>query len=249
MRSEYPRSALTASVGRKKDAVYDFVLERLVDGQFRFGERISTSLIADATGASRQPIMSALQTLRSQGFVRIIAQVGCEVISPTLREIEDFYLLLGRIEGVLAELAASRGSREEVDELRRVNALIEKLPRNRPDSGLKYRALNREFHGIYHAMARSPKLHEEQVVNWAMSDFLIIQTYGFLPHLRGAAEEHEQIIQALAQGGRDAARSAAEQHINSVSHLVTSNIRGGAPAAPKPVKKPRLSSRNSLRAL
>lgn len=203
-------------------------------------------MIAEATGASRQPIMAALEVLRSEGFVRIIAQVGCEVIAPTSREIEDFYLMFGRIEGVLAELAAGRGSREEVDSLRRVNALIERLPRERADSGLQYRALNREFHGIYHEMARSPKLHQQQIVNWAMSDFLIIQTYGFQPHLKAAAEEHAEIIEALAQGDRDAARSAAELHINSVSGLVTSNITRAPLGTPG---KTRISPRPSPRAL
>lgn len=231
----------SAPAGRKKEVVYNFLLQRLVNGEFRFGERISTSMITEATGASRQPIMAALEVLRSEGFVRIIAQVGCEVISPTLREIEDFYLMFGRIEGVLAELAAARGSREEIDNLRRVNALIERLPRERATSGLQYRTLNREFHGIYHAMARSPKLHQQQLVNWAMSDFLIIQTYGFQPHLRAAAEEHGGIIKAIAQGDRAAARSAAELHISSVSSLVTTNIGGNQetkPATARPSSRP-----------
>ncbi len=206
---------------RKKDAIRDFVLERLLNGQYRFGDKILVKEIAEQTGASRQPIMAALTALRADGFVHITAQVGCQVISPSMREIGDFFLMFGRLEGLLAELAASRRQPADVVALRAVNAQILALSTRKPDSVIRYRDLNHRFHGMVHAAARSPTLHARQLVNWSMSDVLICQTCGFLPNLQGAGQQHAAIIDAIEAGSAEQARMAGEAHIQAVARLVS----------------------------
>ncbi len=219
-------SAIDAGPGlargdRKKDAIRDFVLERLLNGQYRFGDKILVKQIAEQTGASRQPIMAALTALRADGFVHITAQVGCEVIAPSMREIGDFFLMFGRLEGLLAELAAARRQHADVAALRSVNAQILSLSTRKQDSATRYRDLNHRFHGMIYAAARSPTLHARQVVNWAMSDVLISQTCGFLPNLKGAGQQHAAIIDAIEAGAADKARLAGEAHIQAVASLVS----------------------------
>ena len=75
----------------KRDQVLDLIIDRLLHRQYRFGQKLLVKEISAETGISRQPIMTALNTMKSMGFVVIITQVGCEVIAPTAREIEDFY--------------------------------------------------------------------------------------------------------------------------------------------------------------
>ncbi len=206
---------------RKKDAIRDFVLERLLNGQYRFGDKILVKQIAEQTGASRQPIMAALAGLRADGFVHITAQVGCEVIAPSLREMSDFFLLFGRLEGLLAELAAARRQPADVAALRAVNAQILALSSRKPDSAARYRELNHRFHSAIYAAARSPTLGARQVLNWALGDVLICQTCGFLPNLKGAGHQHAAIIDAIEAGAADAARLAGEAHITAVASLVS----------------------------
>ena len=206
---------------RKKDAIREFVLERLLTRQYRFGRKISVKEIAEQTGASRQPIMAALASLQADGFVHIIAQVGCEVFSPSMREIEDFFLMFGRIEGLLAELAASRRQTAEVAALRAINAQILMLSSHQEDAAMRYRDLNHQFHHMVHAAARSPMLHTRQVINWTMSDVLICQTCGFLPNLEDAGQQHAAIIDAIEAGSAEQARAAAEAHIKAVASLVS----------------------------
>lgn len=208
---------------RKKDAIRDEILARLVTGQYRFGERILVKELSGETGVSRQPIMAALSDLQSDGFVTIIAQVGCQVVSPAMQEIADFYVVFSRLEGVMAEFAARRRDPAELAELETLNGQITALPPV-AQSGEPYRRLNIAFHRTIHAMARSEVLHGRQQANWCMSDFLIIQSYGFVPHLDGAAREHAEIIAAIAAADARRAREAAEAHILSVGQLVRQAI-------------------------
>ncbi len=112
---------------RKKDLLYSEILERLVTARYRFGERILVKELCAETGASRQPIMAALNALGNDGFVRIIPQVGCEVVDPTLQDIGDFYRLFARLEGLLAELAASRHTETQLKALKKINLRIKEL--------------------------------------------------------------------------------------------------------------------------
>ena len=49
----------------KKETVHDTLLERIVNGDYRMGEKILIKRLIEETGASRQPVMSALSDLRA----------------------------------------------------------------------------------------------------------------------------------------------------------------------------------------
>lgn len=210
----------------KKTHLYDLILERLIEGRYRFGERILVRQIADDTGASRQPIMSALGALSIDGFVNIVPQVGCEVINPTMRDVEDFYLMFARTEGLLAELAAARWTTMQLTTLKATNAMIR--ADLEADGGRQYRELNRLFHRTFHEMASSPLVNARQSSIFAMSDFLIRQTVGFRPHVEGATVEHDAIIAALEARDSQKARETAEWHIQEVAAAVIEAARAGA---------------------
>src|SRR5690554_501074 len=100
----------------KKAAIYDHILEKLMTRQYRFGEKIVVKELSEETGVSRQPIMSALSNLQERGFVEITAQVGCTVYRPDSRAVSDFYRLFSANEGLIAALAAERGSEDRSEE-------------------------------------------------------------------------------------------------------------------------------------
>ena len=198
---------------RKQDSVYEVLLDRFVCGRYRFGEKLLVRQIAEETGASKHPIMSALKELQARGFVRITAQVGCEVVAPDAGAIADFFVMFSRMEGVMAEFAAQRRVNGEADLLATVNARIAALPRRKAASGERYRVLNREFHTLIHRIGRSPELHESLRTHWAMSDFLISQSNEFTRHLTEATAEHADVIAAIRKGAAARARIAMEAHI------------------------------------
>jgi DNA-binding GntR family transcriptional regulator len=212
----------------KKDEIYDFLVDRLVGARYAFGERILVKELAAETGVSRQPIMTALNRLAADGFVRIVPQVGCQVVSPAPSEIADFFLMFQRMEGLLAELAAVRRSEEQLLELKRVQRRIVQLEEEGEALGREYSALNRSFHQLLHVMARSPLLDARQRANFNISDFFINHSIGFDRLQPGSAQEHEAIIQALERRSPDRARAVMEVHIGSVGDAVLSALEATA---------------------
>jgi DNA-binding GntR family transcriptional regulator len=207
----------------KNNSIYDLIIDRLVNAQYAFGERLLVKELAGETGASRQPIMSALNRLSADGFVRIIPQVGCQVINPSRDEIADFFLLFQRLEGVLCELAAKRRTEEQLRALKVAQRRIMALESEKDPSPEVYADLNRDFHHAMHLMARSPMLAEKQRSHFNMSDFFITHSAGFGSFMSDAAREHDKIIDAIAKQQPERARLEAESHIAAVaSNVLTS---------------------------
>jgi DNA-binding GntR family transcriptional regulator len=201
------------SVKSKKQSVSELLLRRLTSGHYRMGQRILIKELQRETGASRQPIMVALSDLRSQGFVTIEAKVGCQVISPTPRDVEDFFRMFAQTEAFLAELAAERRVASEVLQLRNINERIRKLRLAEPRSTAAYATLNKNFHQTIRRMAKSPAISERQLISVAMADFLIEQTHGFQSHMAEAIADHDEIIHHIERGNAAHARKCVERHV------------------------------------
>lgn len=132
--------------------------ERLVRGDYRFGETLSIYTLASQFEASRQPVAAAVLYLRSVGYLEIIPQVGCRVVSPTAQEVQDFYALFARTESLISRFAAERHDGHEAEELL---ALAEDLAANPFQSSPDRRAMADGisiFHDRISAMARSQLL-------------------------------------------------------------------------------------------
>jgi DNA-binding GntR family transcriptional regulator len=203
------------TVKSKKQSVSELLLKRLTGGHYRMGERILIKELQRETGASRQPIMVALSDLRTQGFVTIEAKVGCQVVSPTPRDVDDFFRMFAQTEGFLAELAAERRVESELDQLRSINEQIRKLRGTDARAEAAYAVLNKKFHGAIRRMAKSPAITERQAVVVAMADFLIQQTHGFQSRMAEATADHDEIIDHIARGNGSRARQSVERHISN----------------------------------
>nr|AIU93943.1 hypothetical protein LRS1606.509 [Rhodococcus sp. NS1] len=206
------------SGARLSAALYDVIKTRLMEGHYAAGERIVVEAIRQEFGVSKQPIMDALRRLSSEKLVHIVPQVGCEVVSYTPREVEDFYTLFGGFEGTIAAVAAIRRTDVQLRELdlisTRVDALIASSDPQVRAHG--YRVHNREFHAAIHAMAHSRIMAETSQRMWDLSDFLI-NTAGITNPLSSALPErqhdHQEIAEAIRRQDAAAAREAMEQHI------------------------------------
>jgi DNA-binding GntR family transcriptional regulator len=218
----------TTAISSKQSEIYDSLVQQLVTARYAFGERILVRELAVEFGVSRQPIMTALNWLAADGFVRIVPQVGCQVINPDRYAVADFYLMFQRMEGLLSELAAARRTDQQLADLREQQARILSISGDLQALGENYAKLNRTFHQIIAAMAHSSLVEEKQGANFNMSDFFITHAIGFDTLGAGVAQEHEAIIDAIARRDPSGARRAAEEHIASVATAVLRSQKNSA---------------------
>lgn len=189
---------------------------RLMLGEYHFGEPLSATQLARQFDASRQPVFAAIAHLRSSGYVEVIPQVGCRVVSPSPVEIGDFFVALGKIEGAAASFAARRY--ELVDE---AEALIATAESN--DPGELVTAAHRQgyinmlfdYHTQLWAMARSPALAGRVASMRRLAIFYLWQGSARLVPTSAHLLNMERAEVARAIQARDATRAEIlmEKHV------------------------------------
>lgn len=216
--SDSAKTNLRRSTSRLNNAVYDQLKERLMEGVYPAGERLSAEGLRTEFGVSKQPVMESLRRLAADGLVEILPQVGSRVMTYTMRDVADFYVMFGGFEGTIAGMAAKRRTDEQLIELDLISARIDALrTESDPDARAHgYRTLNRRFHHAIHDMAHSQIAADSSRRLWDLSDFLI-NTTGVPQPLSTALDDrhadHERIREAIHSGDHATARHEMESHI------------------------------------
>lgn len=210
----------TTALYGKSRVICDEIEKRLVRGYYHFGDEILANDLVKEFGASRAPVMSAMNYLRAEGYLVITPQVGCKVVSPTPSEIEDFFFVYGRVEGALAAMAAERHASDELEQLRAIQQSIKSLtPKKGELVSEAFIEGVASFHRQLHSMAHSKYEAERASKSLRMSEFFLFNSNAMKvpggPPLAVADKERAAIIDALA--GRDA---------NLVSQLMEEHVRG-----------------------
>ncbi len=100
---------------------YNHIKSELLHGRFSPAETFVIDDLASELGVSRQPVLDAMRRLAHEHLVDVIPQVGCSVANPTPQEISDFFLVFSTVEGLLAQLAAERGERKDIHQLKLIS--------------------------------------------------------------------------------------------------------------------------------
>jgi DNA-binding GntR family transcriptional regulator len=88
--------------------IYREIKRRIVELEYRLGERLSETRLASELGVGRSPVRSALARLKSEGWVAISPQSGTFVKALTNRDIEEVTELRTVLEMHATRVAAER---------------------------------------------------------------------------------------------------------------------------------------------
>lgn len=106
--------AKQAPAPSKTQAVYDYILERIVSGEFAAGSSLHIGQLAEQTGVSLIPVREALRRLESDGLVKVEHHRGAKVASLSQREYEEVMEALAVLEGAATALSAPHLTEEEL---------------------------------------------------------------------------------------------------------------------------------------
>ncbi|GAC1548787.1 MAG: GntR family transcriptional regulator [Candidatus Velthaea sp.] len=197
---------------------YEYTKGLLFEGALQPGQRVRVEDVVTRLNTSRQPVMDAFKRLSAEGFLEIIPQVGCRVVTPTRDEIADFFLILSGVEATAANIAAQRRTG---DELAAMRAIVDALAALRegsetPERCRAFRDLKRSFHESVHTMAHSPTISNIAATLWDRSDFYMSTlecSESFAARIADAHDDHVAILAAIERRDGEAARLAMERHI------------------------------------
>lgn len=201
----------------KSGAICSEIERRLITGFYKFGDEILANDLVTEFGASRAPVMAALNYLRAEGYLIVTPQVGCRVIAPTSQEIEDFFFIAGHVEGAMAVLAAERHTPQEIEFLRLTQLQIAKVsPKKGETVSMTFVELVAQFHQQLHHMSHSKYEAERASRYWRMSEFYLFNgniEIGGGKDFVVADGQRAAIVEALAARDGELARRLMEEHV------------------------------------
>lgn len=201
--------AASGPIQTKADLVYETLKARVITGWRDYGEMLNTVEIAEEFGVSRRPVMDAMARLELAGLIEIIAQVGCRVVVPDRETVRQHFYTAGVLDGAAARLAASRATEAQRGAL--AVALARSSRASQAHDQHAFEEANKAFHAALLAAGGNDRLTVLARQSWDLSDFYLQRRTP--EDLSRSHAEHEAIAEAVLGGDAEAARAAAESHL------------------------------------
>lgn len=197
----------------------------IISGRLAPGSRLVEVALAEELGVSRGPIREAIRQLNREGFVELTPRRGATVASVTESEALECYEVRIALEGVAANLAATRRTDADIDELEEVLHDGERLlVAGRWDALAQ---MNNDFH---EALARA-SYNNELLVLMGQYSKRIAWIFSRSAEQRGAAAwaEHAAIVAAVRDGDSTRAEELARSHIDASRRQFLVSVSSGNP--------------------
>ena len=204
-----PRQPL--AIASVVDQAYAAILERITAGTLPRGARLHQEDLARELGVSRTPVREALRRLAAEGLVEMRTNRGAQVADLAPGDIRLPYEARLVVEPGAARLAAGRGLTEPQERMRRA---IAAQRRAIPDVEATFEA-NRAFHLALVAASGNPFLVQitEQLWRHRVGVRIYEHQAETPDRMRADAEEHAEILRAVAAGDARAAQALTRRHV------------------------------------
>jgi DNA-binding GntR family transcriptional regulator len=185
-----------------REQVYEFLREELSSGKLIPGSAINLAEISSRLGVSKTPLRDALLQLDTEGFVTISPRRGVFVNKLTLDDIRHSYEIVGALESAVILTVFDRIEPYHLSKMKALNSsLTAALEREDFES---YYLRNIEFHHVFLDLSDNEALRRIILpIKQRLYDF---PRRGYIKEWElNNCNDHQQLIEALEGGDRDAA--------------------------------------------
>jgi DNA-binding GntR family transcriptional regulator len=205
-----------------REDVKDFLLDAILSGELKPGDRIVETHIAQRIGVSQGPVREALRDLELFGFVESEPFRGTRVRQTTIDDLVEVYPVRAALEGVAAREATKRITPGTLHDLETC------LQAMRDAAGAGDRKTHIESDVQFHRIVVEASGNRMLLNMWQSSRLSGSTTVTVaLAHrsLMELADRHIPIITALRNRDPDAAEAAMRGHIEELGRWIVEETR------------------------
>ena len=201
-----------------REMVYEELKMQILKGSIVPGTRMMEVELAEEMGVSRTPIREAIRKLEKEGLVTIEPRRGAYASMISTEDMVEILEVRQDLEGLAAYFAADRMTDEQMAELRQVSDNYnDAVKRGNMEDMISY---DTRFHHIIVESCKNKIL--VQMIE-QLQELVLRFRYIYYDNFRRAEnmpEEHQAIVDAIAEGDAEKARAAADIHIERLKELV-----------------------------
>ena len=195
--------------------VRDDLLEHILQGLLKPGDRISEPDVAGRLQVSRVPVREALRELESSGLVVARKHSGVFVRTIHAQEVRDLYEIRSLLDGFAgAKVASLPPADRDALSLVLYNSIVAMQQAHKQNNLSAYYAENLNFHWLIVSAANNEQLsrtYQEVVQKLHLAR---LQSLAQVSGMATSIQEHQSILQAIAQGDARIAQSLLADHVS-----------------------------------
>ena len=198
------------NVGTLSGQVREYILTKILNGEFEPGERLIEMKIAHQMQTSQAPVREAIRELEATGLLETLPNRGSRVRKVSNQELFDIYDVRAQLEGYAAEIVCEKKISISNELTESAERMIEAANR---DELMLFSSINHEFHSIIIKNAGNEILLKTwQTLHIQIKTFLIVDRQE--KNLLEMANSHYQIIEAFKVFDATRARNEIINHIH-----------------------------------
>lgn len=188
--------------------VLNKLMDWIMDGKLKMGEKLNTEELARQLGVSRMPIREALKSLEKMGLAESIPYVGVKLVSLEQEDVLQIYLMRQLLEPLAAGEACKKITEEQIHELEEIHKEYVPIVEADEIDAKKLYLQNRKFHFAIYSISEMDRVCAMIESLWdTLSFFKLIYGRDVIKNTNGAKNmiaEQQGYIDALKD--RDAER-------------------------------------------
>jgi GntR family transcriptional regulator of vanillate catabolism len=214
---------MEATIGQEHMAtrgleVTQAIREGIASGEYSPGSRMNESELASRLGVSRTPVRGALSVLAVEGLLEYTPNSGYKVRSFGSSDIQNVYVVRANLEGLVARQAAINGLSDSargtayriIDE----TAALVSTQSWTDAVRVSWEALNHEFHEVIREAAQNDFLVQMIRRTDEIPFFGLIRFQWYdAEYMRGAHQEHIEILDAITNRQAGRAEALETEHV------------------------------------
>lgn len=195
-----------------RERAYEHLKASILAGRFSPGERLTEEHLAKQLGISRTPIREALHKLESEGLIKPLASRGFIASQDSKEEIDELFEIRAVLEGYALRVICGRITDAVLEELEKaVEQAQDALARKSLDEVFQW---NTRFHDMLHELITDRRRLYQQMVT--MRQYVLRYRKNTLQYPDGGGrtvDGHRKILLALRLRDPDLCERVMRDHI------------------------------------
>ncbi|KAA0969440.1 GntR family transcriptional regulator [Aureimonas fodinaquatilis] len=201
------------------EQIYRNLRLSLMEGEYRPGERLTISGVAELYGTSITPVREAIMRLASEQALKFTAATSVIVPVLTARDLREIVAIRYQLEGIAAHHVGEIATPEVIAEFEAMNSAFIAAAGLDPREAAR---ANREFHFLILRRANLPFVEAVCENMWALMGPFLRTFHEEMParRLSGSDHLHFSFIEALRHNDAKAAEAAMQADVNWSRELI-----------------------------
>lgn len=200
------------------DIVYEALRDAIINQVLKPGERLMETELAEEMGVSRTPVREAMRKLELESYIVTVPRKGAYVAGLSIRDINNLFEIRGALEMLAAGLAASRATQEEIEAMER--NLVMEANHFKTSDVINTIEVDTNFHQLIYNASKNKRLQNmlkdlrDQIQRFRTTSLAVPG------RMKVALAEHRSIVEAIAAGDVQEAKTATKEHIESAENAL-----------------------------